>query len=200
MSPILRAFVCSAAISFGLSGSPLMADGGDGEYPSGFKAFKMRGAPDCSRPNEQTLTEYEEYGAVGICYSYSMRRDADIFSNITNAVFDIMTLGGFFEQTPLGGAVLWVPQQGTVRFEVKRNDERYRLCKYWRTDISNIPPPGRYTDHKFVNVTDYSIDYYTKIRQRGFGRNSRIAGKAYALFVPESSYHQAISDEFCEDR
>lgn len=177
--------------------SNAIADSKSPRHSAGYKSFVMKDAKECAKPGDKVMSEYEEYGAVGICYSYRMKRDGDIFSDITNSVFDIVTVGGFFGVAPIDGAVLWAPEKGTVRFEVKRGGQRYRLCRYWAHDIHNVPPPGKYTDHKFINRTEYSIDYYTKIRQRGTGRNARISGVAETLFVPESEYAKALSAGFC---
>lgn len=186
----------AVAYAFGSSGAELSA-APQSKYPAGFKAIEMKGATKCTKPNQKIMTDYGEFGAVGICYSYKMKRNADIFSNITNAVWDVFTVGGFFGAVPVDGAMLWTPSKGKVRFEVKRSGERYRLCKYWRHHVSNIPPPGKYTGHGFINKKKDSIDYWMKVKQRGYGKNSRIGGVVETLFVPDSLHAQALAAGFC---
>src|SRR5688572_32597379 len=55
-----------------------------------FKAVHA-GGPGCAKPSDETMKLYEKYGAWHFCFSYAFRREATIFSDMTNAVYDVIT-------------------------------------------------------------------------------------------------------------
>ncbi len=164
-------------------------------YEASFKAYQFGYKKECVEPKEDRMATYSSYGAVQVCFSYGFRADASIETDLTNAVWDVITIGGTL---PISGAVLWMPTADSFRFEVKTQNESYKLCDYWKRSITHLPPPGKYTDSGFRNVTETSIDYWYKLKQRGLGKNARISGVAEALFVPSVHYEKAIEDGLCK--
>lgn len=170
------------------------------EYKGAFKEIRTPGARACVRPTDEQMQVYDEYGALHFCFSYKFEIEHDIISDITNGVWDIITIGGALNGIPFLDKIdLYMPHRETLRFQASQDDKNnaeYRLYKYWRHHVSNVPPPGRYTDHKFQNVQDRSVDYWWKIRQRGLGKNARIAGVAEVVFVPDVLFDKAKADGF----
>jgi hypothetical protein len=147
------------------------------------------GCPNALSPDAQKLLE--EYRAFHYCFTYQFRADHDFGTDITNAVYDVMNI-----VIPITNYIeLYQPEKNTIRFQVK-DGKNYRLYKYWAHDLSNIPPPGEYTDHKFVNPQLRSVDYFLKLQQRGTGKNARIGGVAEAVFVPDELFEKAKQGGF----
>ncbi len=152
------------------------------------------GGPGCApAPSEEARKLYDKYGAWHFCFTYKFQKKADFFSDVTNIVWD----GINFAVPPTKFVELYQPTASSIRFKVP-DGKNYRLYKYWTHHISNVPPPGKYTDHKFINIKEREIDYWWKLKQRGTGKNARIAGVAEVVFLPDELYEQAKKDGFLQ--
>ncbi len=148
------------------------------------------GGPGCKTPTKQEMEVYDKFGAQHFCFTYAMEANSTWHTLLTDAVY--RAIGAVVPGLDL--IDLYQPNQNVLRFQVKK-DANYRLYTYWAHDLGNVPPPGRYTDHKFVNPMDRSVDYYLKIRKRS-GRNTRIRGVAEVIFVPQELCEKARSERF----
>lgn len=137
------------------------------------------GGPGCRAPTKEMMATYDKYGAQHFCFSYALDASSTWHTVVTDAVYKAIGL-----VIPVLDLIdLYQPNQNVVRFQVK-NEANYRLFTYWTRNVSNLPPPGKYTDHKFINPMDRSIDYYIKVRKHS-GHTVRIAGVAEVVFVPQ---------------
>lgn len=150
----------------------------------------VAGGPGCNAPTKEVMTSYEKYGAQHFCFSYALDASSGWAASLTRAVYDAIGL----VLPGLGMIELYQPNQNVLRFQVK-NQASYRLYTYWAHDIANLPPPGKYTDHKFINPMDRSVDYYFKVRTHA-GHTVRIRGVAEVIFVPQELCELARRDRF----
>lgn len=149
------------------------------------------GGPGCTKPSEEIMRLYDRYDAVHYCFSYALRIDGSWHDAVTSIVWDAINVA-----IPIAGLVeLHQPHREVLRFQAP-NASTHRLYAFWQRNVSNVPPPGRYTGHTFINIMDRSIDYHFYIRNRGRGRNSRIAGVAEVIFVPDGVCAKAREEGF----
>jgi hypothetical protein len=169
---------------------------GTGAYQGVYKVIN-NGGPGCAaKLTEEASTLYDKYGAWHYCFTYKFAKNHDFFSDVTNIVWD-----GFNIILPFTNYVeLHQPARTWLRFKVA-NGKDYRLYRNWTHHISNIPPPGRYTDHRFINVKERQVDYLWMVKQRGAWKNARISGVAEVVFLPDELFEQAKKDGFlgCPD-
>lgn len=150
------------------------------------------GRTPCKAPSAEQMALYDKYGARHICFTYFLEANSSWHTIVTDAVYRAIGL----VLPGLDQIELYQPNSNVVRFQVKQ-EQSYRLYTYWSHDLSNVPPPGKHTDHKFINPMDRSVDYYMKIRKRS-GRNTRIGGVAEVVFVPQELCEAARRDRFLD--
>lgn len=155
-----------------------------------FTVVNAGGRTPCKAPSAEVMALYDKYGARHICFTYFLEANSSWHNVVTDAVYRAIGL----VLPGLDQIELYQPNSNVVRFQVKQ-DNSYRLYTYWSHDLSNVPPPGKHTDHKFINPMDRSVDYYMKIRMRS-GRNTRIGGVAEVVFVPQELCESARRDQF----
>ena len=182
----------AATASVAGTAPPTQAPPPEQQLPQSAFHLINKGGPGCKEPTPEARALHDKYGAQFFCFSYEFRVDGSVFSDIAILTKDMITIG-----VPVLKYVdLYMPQQNTLRFAVK-GDSSYRLFAYRQRDLGNVPPPGKYTDHKFMKPTPTSIDYWWKIRQQEkLGGNSRIRGVAEVVFLPMSVCSRALDDGF----
>lgn len=174
----------------------LASEATSSENPTASAAvFKVinAGGPGCPPTTPEVRALFDKYRAWHYCFTYKFAAEADFFTDVTNIVYDVINV----IIPPTKFIDLYQPTKNSIRFAVTEG-QSYRLYKYWTRDIGNVPPPGKYTDHKFVNVTDRSIDYWWKLKQRGLGKNARISGVAEVVFLPDDMMEKAHADGFLQ--